>query len=155
MRWERKWHVPGLVESLSIRFSARLRATLGRSEPKTGRVLLHTLLREAPKSMLREVLCHEAAHVAAYRLYGKRIQPHGAEWKALVRLAGYSPTVRHSLGSASRARRSRERFTTVHTCPVCQTRRFARRPVPRWRCAECVAAGLDGHLEITRTVASS
>ena len=37
-----------------------------------------------------------------------------------------------------------------HWCPVCQSSRQARRPVKAWRCAACVAAGLDGRLEITR-----
>jgi hypothetical protein len=37
-----------------------------------------------------------------------------------------------------------------HWCPVCQSSRQARRPVKAWRCAACVAAGLDGKLEITR-----
>ena len=37
-----------------------------------------------------------------------------------------------------------------HWCPVCQSSRKARRPVKAWRCAACVAAGLDGTLEIAR-----
>jgi len=37
-----------------------------------------------------------------------------------------------------------------HWCPVCQSSRVGRRPVKAWRCAACVAAGLDGKLEITR-----
>jgi hypothetical protein len=37
-----------------------------------------------------------------------------------------------------------------HWCPVCQSSRTGRRPVKAWRCAACVAAGLDGKLEITR-----
>jgi ribosomal protein L37AE/L43A len=38
----------------------------------------------------------------------------------------------------------------LHWCPVCHSRRFARRPMARWRCAECVDAGLPGALQITR-----
>jgi hypothetical protein len=41
-------------------------------------------------------------------------------------------------------------FTYDHWCPVCQSSRQARRPVKAWRCAACVAVGLDGTLEITR-----
>jgi SprT-like family len=42
---------------------------------------------------------------------------------------------------------ARVRF--AHRCPVCQTVRYARGPVHRWRCAACLDAGLDGVLEIT------
>jgi SprT protein len=152
--WERRWRVPGLVDSLKMQFSDRLRSTLGRSEPRTGRVLLHASLRGAPEPLLREVLCHEVAHVAAYRLYGKGLRAHGEEWKTLVALAGYRPTLYHQMSIGRRSTRRSATFAVLHTCPVCQTRRFARRAIPRWRCAECTAAGLDGRLEITRVIAA-
>ncbi|HLE72474.1 MAG TPA: hypothetical protein VJH87_22540 [Vicinamibacteria bacterium] len=37
-----------------------------------------------------------------------------------------------------------------HRCPVCQLFRAARRLMSRWRCAACVASGLEGRLSITR-----
>ena len=46
--------------------------------------------------------------------------------------------------------RTQSSFAYDHWCPVCQSSRQARRPVKAWRCAACVAAGLDGRLEITR-----
>ena len=39
--------------------------------------------------------------------------------------------------------------TYDHWCPVCQATRPAKKPVRAWRCAACVAAGLQGRLEIT------
>jgi predicted SprT family Zn-dependent metalloprotease len=40
------------------------------------------------------VLCHELAHLAARERHGDRIRPHGPEWKALMRAAGYEPKTR-------------------------------------------------------------
>jgi predicted SprT family Zn-dependent metalloprotease len=41
------------------------------------------------KGILEEVLCHELAHVAVYRLHGRSVRPHGPEWKRLVRQVGF------------------------------------------------------------------
>ncbi len=108
------------------------------------------------------VLCHEAAHIAAYHLYGRNARPHGAEWAALVRAAGFSPASSfHSSQPTEREaalrRRPRHPSTRLvaHVCPVCQTERLARRVVRGWRCAECVAAGLDGHLDTSVAAAST
>ena len=150
--WEQLWQTPGLAERISITVSTRLRTTLARCLPAHGRVVLSDTLLGGSKARLREVLCHEVAHVAVYRRHGRTVSPHGAEWAQLVRLAGYTPATR----TASRRLGDVEWWTrpaqhqVVHTCPVCHTRRFARRAVSRWRCAECVAAGLSGELVVTR-----
>jgi ribosomal protein L37AE/L43A len=162
--WARRWDLPGLEHALHVRFDARLRRSLGRCQPREGRISLHPSLGSAPRRSLAQALCHEAAHVAAYLLHGRHVRPHGAEWSALVSAAGYAP-IRHATastfgvsipGSSRRQNDSNHgdsrtsRLTVVHRCPVCQSVRLARRPVRGWRCAECVAAGLDGRLVITR-----
>jgi predicted SprT family Zn-dependent metalloprotease len=101
---------------------------------------------------LNEVLCHELAHIAVHELHGSDAAPHGEEWRALVRHAGYKPAARACVvespaRSTTRRRSPGLRFS--HRCPVCQTTRYARSPVYRWRCAPCLEAGLDGILEIT------
>jgi ribosomal protein L37AE/L43A len=48
------------------------------------------------------------------------------------------------------ARPTPSRYTVVHTCPVCHSRRFARRVMRAWRCRTCVDAGLSGELIATR-----
>jgi hypothetical protein len=165
--WERLWDAPQLAASISVAFSPRLRTTLGRATPASGRVTLHAALRTGPVEHLLEVLCHEVAHIAVVRRAAAagapRPRPHGAEWAALVRAAGFAPTTRVSAAALRRARgaaevilprvrrpRARGGCVVVHACPVCHTERLARRAVPAWRCAECVAAGLDGVLVITR-----
>ena len=144
----RLWSIPDLAASVSIRFSSRLTRSLGRADAATGRIALAAFL-EAQPALLDAALCHELAHLAAFRLVGASEPPHGPTWQRLVRAAGHEPTLR-LLVEANGARpttQRRHRFT--HCCPVCHFTRTAARPMPAWRCADCAAAGLDGQLEIT------
>jgi predicted SprT family Zn-dependent metalloprotease len=149
-RWSQLWGVEALGERVQIVTTTRLRVSLARAQPRPGRIALHPDLLRSP-ARLERVLCHEAAHLAAYELHGPRIRPHGPEWQRLVKLAGHIPEVR---GRSSRPREALARPTTrarwEHRCPVCQMLRVARRHVSAWRCAACVAAGLEGQLEIHR-----
>jgi predicted SprT family Zn-dependent metalloprotease len=145
------WSLPDLPSSVSITFSPRLRATLGRCHPEKGRITLHQSLALEAADHLPLVLCHELAHVVAFRRHGPAVAPHGPEWRALVQQAGFDPAVTLPVAPTCDNASAPGRLAYAHTCPTCHTRRLARRPVPRWRCAECVAAGLPGELVITRT----
>lgn len=92
--WAAVWQRPGLEERLHISFSTRMTRSLGRCHPERRTIRLASWLREAPVALFAEVLCHEAAHVAAFELHGRSCRPHGAEWKALMRAAGFEPRVR-------------------------------------------------------------
>jgi len=138
------WSIPDLAATVEVRFSRRLTRSLGRADAVTGRIALAAFLEHEP-TLCDAALCHELAHLAAFRLVGSRERPHGPTWQRLVHVAGYEPIGATDL--AERAPRQRQRFT--HVCPVCQFTRTAARPMPAWRCADCVAAGLDGRLEIT------
>ena len=150
--WSRLWSVPQLPKKLQITPNPRLRNSLGRSHPATGRIHLHKQLADEPESLLREVVCHEAAHVAVHLLYGRRVRPHGPEWARLMRTAGYEPRVRMDTARLSPTFQAAVRPSTLyrHQCPLCGAARTARRPVRRWRCRGCHDAGYDGRLEITR-----
>jgi predicted SprT family Zn-dependent metalloprotease len=68
--------------------------SLGRCALRTGDIRLNARLLDGPEAALLEVACHEAAHAASYILHGPKARPHGREWKALMRAAGYQPIVR-------------------------------------------------------------
>jgi predicted SprT family Zn-dependent metalloprotease len=105
-----------------------------------------------PPELLREALCHEAAHAAVYELHGRVPRPHGREWRDLMQTAGFEPRTRmpatHSPHVSGRHTGSRGVWN--HRCPVCHMSRAAHRPVNNWRCAQCRAAGLEGTLIVTR-----
>jgi len=148
---EALWGLRGFEQGVRVEWGRRFRRSLGRVHLERRVVRLSTELAVAPISVLLEVLCHEAAHLAASDLYGRRCRPHGPEWGALVRTAGFEPRRRIPWPATSppSQRTVARRRQYIHQCPVCQLRRMAWRPVPQWRCAACVAAGLPGRLKIS------
>ncbi len=150
--WAKTWELPGFEQRLEISFSSRLRSSLGRCVPRTREIRLAAFLREGPPALLQETLCHEAAHAAVYELHGAGRRPHGAEWRALMRAAGFEPRVRFpaNLLSSALPQRARSEQLWEHRCPVCRASRVARRRVSAWRCAACRAAGQEGELVVTR-----
>ena len=142
--WAKRWGTPDLVRRVRIAYSPRLRRSLGRVRLKSGIITLHAWLATAPQSTLLEVLCHEAAHVAAYLLHGSRAKPHGPEWRELVRIAGYEPVTRlHCPGlkvddAPTRPLPPRKRCR----CPDCGTDYFVRRIRSQDYCSVCLQQGL-------------
>ena len=151
-RWAQVWSVPELGQAVRVEFSSRMRRSLGRCYAPDGLIRLNRRLLDGPEEFLREVLCHEAAHVAVYLLHGNSRRPHGRDWAELMTLAGYEPRVRvpMELLPASVLAGAAPKRLYEHSCPVCGARRVARRAVRRWRCRACREAGLDGRLEIVR-----
>jgi SprT protein len=156
--WGESWGLPDLADHVRVEFSSRLHKAIARAIPQRGVVRLAVALRDGPPAALAEVLCHEVAHVAAYRLHPRRIRPHGSEWADLLRRAGFTPKTKSDpkdwpdlrLPRGPRRRRRSATVLYLHRCPVCQAARAAKRPVRRWRCAACANAGLPGELLITR-----
>ncbi len=142
------WGVPGAADAITVRFSGRLSRSLGRADSARGRVTLATSLR-GDEELLDQALCHELAHLIAFFLVGRDEPAHGPTWKHLMRLAGHQPAVRLSSPAAAAAGpEAKEARRYRHRCPVCQFARVASRRMPRWRCADCAAAGLGGLLEV-------
>lgn len=154
--WECLWDDARLADGVTVVFGARLRRSLGRATPATGRIALHPALRDGPVEWLLEVPCHAAARIAAARCAddaGGRIR---------VRMV---PSGRHS---STRRGTGRAWVSTGRPLWACRLPRAecapcwctparcitpsAARAVPGWRCAECVAAGLDGVLQVRRRV---
>jgi len=145
------WGTPELPSVVNIMLTRRLRSSLGRSRPAQKTVSLNLNALERDPSRLEEVLCHELAHIAVHLRCGPSAKPHGQEWADLVKMAGVAPRVRALSTDPLPARRTQaSRPFYEHRCPVCQTVRYARRPVASWRCAECLDTGLSGEMVITR-----
>ena len=149
-RWEATWQIDGLAARIEVRAGPRLRRSLGRCQPAQGLIRLAPAVLEGPHSFFEEVLCHEAAHVGVFLLHGSCAKPHGRQWRQLMEQAGYAPRTRIPEASLpdSVRRASQPAVHYLHRCRVCHASRTARRPVRQWRCAACVAAGLDGRIEI-------
>lgn len=142
------WGVPGAADAFTVRFSGRLSRSLGRADSTSGRVSLATSLR-GDEALLDQALCHELAHLVAFFLVGRAEPAHGPTWQRLMRLAGHPPVVRLSSPAAAAAGpKAKQARRYWHRCPVCHFTRVASRRMPRWRCADCAAAGLDGLLEV-------
>ncbi len=150
--WSTIWNLPDLESRLSIVFSPRFRTAVGRCAPDKSEIRLASFLLTAPPEVLREALCHEAAHAAVYALHGRGPRPHGEEWRELMRAAGFEPRIRMPVDMSPHGRKSRKgnRGLWEHRCPICHMSRTAHRPVRNWRCAQCRAAGLAGDLIVTR-----
>ena len=64
------------------------------------------LLRQDPEEFFGQVVAHECAHVIARRIYGRRIKPHGDEWRYVMQeVLGVEPKVRHTMDVAHLPRR--------------------------------------------------
>lgn len=139
----RAWHVD--LRDVQVKISSRLRTSMGRADLARGRVSV-AVSATKDRRLFREVLRHELAHVAASRLGAKGEGHHGPTWRGLLLAIGAAPRVRIPLPGVQRRPPTR---LFRHECSVCDFARIAKRRVPAWRCADCVAAGLAGRLTIT------
>lgn len=144
------WGTPDLGTRVYVRASRRMTRTLARAFPSTGEVRISTRVLEfAPEDLLLEIVCHEAAHVACFLIHGRRVQPHGAQWRRLMRQAGYAPRVRLNTDAIpSFPQPLRRPRVYQHHCPTCGWTGLARTTNRRWRCAACVAVGRGGLLVV-------
>ena len=144
----RAWQYPG-VSQLQFRFNRRLTSTIARLLATDGIIELSPTVVGLGSRDRREVICHEAAHFVVWQRRGRAVRPHGSEWAALVKLAGFEPkATRVRCGQPPRTPAPKQAFR--HTCVVCHFSRRAARRMSRWRCPECRAIGLDGSLRIER-----
>ena len=147
--WGEAWGLPSLGDELTITLSSRFRTCLGRCTPTSNEIRIAAFLAHATPDLLHEVLCHEAAHAAAFRLHGGRLRPHGREWAQLMRVAGFRPRAsiptdeldnqpsemgRRRMTSCSRLQRLAFRGSTTPTgTPGTARWRRSRSPSTCWR----------------------
>jgi predicted metal-dependent hydrolase len=97
--WCHLWGIEEMAPEISVEFSSRMTRSLGRCYADRKLIRIAQFVREESDALVQEVLCHEAAHIAAHHLYGSSIRPHGPEWKSLMLKAGYPPSVRYRRAS--------------------------------------------------------
>jgi hypothetical protein len=93
-KWCDLWGANSLPTEISVEISARMTRSLGRCYPDRNLIRIAWFVTDESEALFQEVLCHEAAHLAAYHLHGRSIRPHGHEWQVLMQQAGYAPAVR-------------------------------------------------------------
>lgn len=109
---------------VQVAYNARLSTTAGRAFVRGGRIELNPRLLAREPDALDGVLIHEAAHVAAFRLFGGEIPAHGRHWRGLMRLVGQEPNVKHTLPVDDLRRRppARKSYLFLRLCGVCGDR---------------------------------
>lgn len=146
------WRV--LDTAVEVVWNGRLSTTAGRAFVRGGRIELNpTLLAEAP-DQIEVVLIHEAAHVAAFRLFGEHIPAHGRHWRSLMRMAGQQPEVTHKMPVAHLRRKKpsrKQRYLYLRMCGSCGDRAVLEQ-VRYGRCRGC--SSRDNYL-VVKTQASA
>lgn len=147
------WGTGPMSSRLTLKISARMIRSLGNCRPETGMIRLNRILfNQRNSEILREVLCHEAAHAAVFLLHGRNCRPHGPEWKALMKAAQYAPRRRipevRIHGRLLSGKRRHYRY--AHRCLDCGRIFLSGRTDYRWRCKRCLNLGLDGYLELVK-----
>ena len=150
-QWDDLWQTDEALLTVNVELSSRLTRSLGLAYPERMLIRINSCLMSKPlQELLPEVLCHEAAHIAVYLKKRSSAKPHGALWKSLVSKAGFTPTTTLEISPKVATAKAANRKKYLHRCPVCQATRIAGCPQPNWKCTDCVEAGLDGSLVITR-----
>lgn len=113
------WRV--LDTDVEVTWNTRLSTTAGRAFVQRGCIELNPRLLVRVPDEIDGVLIHEAAHVAAFRLFGNNIPAHGRHWRSLMRAAGQEPRVTHRLpvDGLRRRARPRSRFLYLRLCDAC------------------------------------
>ncbi|MFK7740773.1 MAG: SprT-like domain-containing protein [Planctomycetota bacterium] len=147
----RLWRV--LDTDVDVRWNARLSTTAGQAYVQSGRIELNPRLLARWPDRIDGVLVHEAAHVAAFRLFGEHAQAHGRHWRSLMRLAGLPPDITHDMPvddlrrsrrkskpTTSRAAAKSRPYIYLRLCGACGDRVVVR-AVRYGRCHGCGARG--------------
>lgn len=74
--------LPELGRKVRVSWNGRMQTTAGRAWWPDRAIELNPKLKECAPEELWRTLKHELAHLVAYERCGRRIEPHGKEWKA-------------------------------------------------------------------------
>lgn len=99
-------------------WDARLRGALaGKAHLQRWHLQFNaSLLRANQEHFLLQTVGHEVAHLVAWARFRRRVKPHGAEWKAVMRVFGLETRATHDY-DVSMLRRARSPFVYRCGCP--------------------------------------
>ena len=98
------------------------------------------LLTREPDAFLAQTIPHEVAHLIAFALYGRGIQPHGNEWQGIMRHLGAEPRRCHSFAVDDLPTRRLRRFDYHCACRTHQltsTRHYRAQAGQTYYCVSC------------------
>ncbi|MBL9133918.1 MAG: SprT-like domain-containing protein [Verrucomicrobiaceae bacterium] len=146
--WLEQLGLPGAKKLLRVEWNTRLRSTAGYAHYPHWRIELNPRLREFDGQVER-TLKHELAHLIAYHRSGRRIEPHGPEWRmACADLGIPGERARHSLPLP----RKEVARKLVYVCPACQhtvrkVRKFRRPSACRDCCNKHAGGDFDARFK--------
>jgi predicted SprT family Zn-dependent metalloprotease len=111
--------LPELAHRVQVGWNARMQTTAGRAWWPDRLIELNPKLRDLPAEEMWRTLRHELAHLVAYERAGRRrIEVHGAEWRAACAELGIpNEQPFHTLPF----KRKRMRRNYAYICPYCLT----------------------------------
>ena len=125
-----------LASVLKLRWNSRMRSTAGMAYWRQSLITLNPRLAEFGEEEIQRTLRHELAHLLAHdRAKGRRISPHGAEWKHACRDLGLKDEKRTHELPLPRRTVARKLF---YRCPSCAVEIARVKPLSRGAaCIRC------------------
>ncbi len=97
----------------NLEWSGRMHVVAGRVFLRTGLIRLSIPLLTDP-DRVRQTVLHEYAHLMVHTRWGKKVKPHGPEWKEAMLELGAEPRRTHAYTSERKPRRS-----WTYRCTAC------------------------------------
>ncbi|MDB4358685.1 SprT-like domain-containing protein [Verrucomicrobiales bacterium] len=136
-----------LAGQVVVVWNRRMRTAAGRAFYQTNRIELNPKLQALPgaesEKEVEGTFLHELAHLVAYnRNLGKRIQPHGDEWKQACADLGIPGEDRcHSLDFQPRSMKRNFAYVCIHCGTVVERVRKFKRTVACYACCKAYTKG--------------
>ena len=142
----RLWSMLELKMEISITFSKRLRVSLGRTDPENREIRLNPLLRTTARKHLKEVVCHELAHIVDFKTQKSTTPSHGSTWRRLMSSAGYVPRAMIRFDKPESARAVAKKY--LYRCLTCQSRRIVSMRYRNYKCVSCSSVGIASEIHV-------
>lgn len=134
--WNRSFPIP--LVSYDLRGRCAGQAHLGENRIRINR----TLLLENLDSFVAQTVGHELAHLICWHVHGRRVRPHGLEWKMVMAVFGLPPKRCHNYDTARSATRKKlptfpyECRCRIRQMTIIRHRRMVQSP-GYYRCRQC------------------